>query len=60
MTGEVELVSDGDGVFITGDQHAVRGFLAHVGLAEQAREFDMTDSAVLRGAARMWPRQCPA
>ncbi|MGH2902029.1 MAG: hypothetical protein ACRDK7_00310 [Solirubrobacteraceae bacterium] len=41
MTGEVELVSDGDGVVVAGDRSAVERFLAHVGFLDQVQEFDL-------------------
>lgn len=41
MTGEVELVSDGEGVVVAGDPSAVERFLGHAGLLAQAQEIDL-------------------
>lgn len=41
MTGEIELVSDGDGVVVAGDRSAVERFLDHAGLLMQAEEFSL-------------------
>lgn len=41
MAGEVELVGDGDGVLVAGNPSAVERFLEHVGLLDQAQEFDL-------------------
>jgi hypothetical protein len=42
VTDEVELVSDGEGILVTGHRSAVEGFLHHVGLVDQAQEFDLS------------------
>ncbi len=41
MAGEIELVSDGEGVVVSGDRSAVERFLDHVGLLTQAQEFGL-------------------
>ena len=41
MTGEVELVSDGDGVMVAGNRSAIERFLGHAGLLAEARVFDL-------------------
>lgn len=41
MAGEVELVSDGEGVVVAGDRSAVERFLDQAGLLPQALEFDL-------------------
>lgn len=41
MAGEVELVGDGDGVLVAGNPSAVERFVEHVGLLDQAQEFDL-------------------
>lgn len=52
MTGEIELVSDGDGVVVTGSRSAVERFLGHAGLLTQAQEFGLGKlSSVLRTGA---------
>jgi hypothetical protein len=42
MLGEVELVSDGEGVVVAGDSSAVERFLDQAGLLEQAQQFDLS------------------
>lgn len=42
MAGEIELVSDGDGVVVAGDASAVQRFLEEAGLLLQAQEFDLS------------------
>lgn len=41
MAGEVELVSDGEGVVVAGERSAVERFLDHAGLLAQAQEFSL-------------------
>lgn len=41
MVGEIELVSDGDGLVVTGDRSAVERFLDHAGLLPNATEFGL-------------------
>lgn len=41
MVGEIELVSDGEGVVVAGDRSAVERFLGHAGLLAQAQEFGL-------------------
>lgn len=41
MVGEIELVSDGDGLVVTGDRSAVERFLDHAGLLPNAKEFGL-------------------
>lgn len=41
MTGSVELVSDADGVLVTGERAAVERFLGQAGLLTAAREVDL-------------------
>ncbi|MDO9455257.1 hypothetical protein [Nocardioides sp.] len=49
MAGEVELVSDGEGVVVTGDRSSVERFLEHAGLLDVARSLDLSR---LRNLAR--------
>ncbi|MBK7611204.1 MAG: hypothetical protein IPJ15_08040 [Actinomycetales bacterium] len=42
MDHEVELVSDGDGVVVAGEQSAVTRFLIHLGALDQARNVDLS------------------
>lgn len=52
MSGEIELVSDGEGVVVAGAPSAVEGFLDHAGLLEQAQQFDLGRlSVVLKAGA---------
>jgi hypothetical protein len=52
MVGEIELVSDGEGVVVAGSRSAVERFLGHAGLLEQAKEFGLGKlSSVLRTGA---------
>ena len=52
MVGEIELVSDGDGLVVAGDRSAVERFLNHVGLLSEASEFRLGKlSAVLKAGA---------
>lgn len=52
MAGEIELVSDGEGVVVAGDPSAVERFLDHAGLLEQAQQFDLGRlSTVLKAGA---------
>ena len=37
MSAEIEIVSDGDGALILGDENAIQGFSAPYGLSEWAR-----------------------
>lgn len=41
MVGEIELVSDGEGVVVSGDRSAVERFLDHAGLLTHAQEFGL-------------------
>ena len=41
MAGEIELVSDGEGVVVAGDRSAVERFLDRAGLLSQAQGFDL-------------------
>lgn len=41
MSSEIELVSDGDGVVVTGERTSVERFLEGAGLLERAQEFGM-------------------
>jgi hypothetical protein len=41
MAGEIELVSDGEGIVVAGDRSAVERFLDHAGLLTQAQEFGL-------------------
>lgn len=41
MAGEIELVSDGEGVVVAGDRSAVERFLDHADLLPQARDFGL-------------------
>ncbi len=41
MVGEIELVSDGDGLVVVGDRSAVERFLDHAGLLQNAKEFSL-------------------
>lgn len=52
MVGEIELISDGDGLVVAGDRGAVERFLEGAGLSQHAREFGLDKlSAVLRAGA---------
>jgi hypothetical protein len=52
MGGEIELVSDGEGVVVAGDSSAVERFLDHAGLLEQVQQFDLGRlSTVLKAGA---------
>lgn len=42
MTGEIELVSDGDGLVVTGERSAVERFLEHAGLLSSAGELELS------------------
>lgn len=54
MVGEVELISDGDGVVVTGEQAAVEGFLDHAGLLANVEEFALGRlSTVLKSGAEV-------
>lgn len=54
MVGEVELVSDDDGVVVAGEASAVRRFLDHAGLTSSAKEFGLGKlSTVLRAGAEV-------
>lgn len=41
MNSEIELVSDGEGVIVTGELSAVERFLNYAGLLTKARDFDL-------------------
>ncbi|GAA2183627.1 hypothetical protein GCM10009785_28000 [Brooklawnia cerclae] len=41
MAGEIELISDGEGVVVVGERSVVERFLDHAGLLIQAREFSL-------------------
>jgi hypothetical protein len=41
MVGEIELVSDGEGIVVAGDRSVVERFLDHAGLLTQAQEFGL-------------------
>jgi hypothetical protein len=50
--GEVELVSDGEGVVVAGDSSAVERFLDQAGLLEQPQQFDLSRlNTVLKAGA---------
>jgi hypothetical protein len=52
MSGEIELVSDGDGVVVIGRRSAVERFLDHAGLLPEADEFALGRlSSVLKAGA---------
>lgn len=52
MAGEIDLVSDGDGVVVNGSPSAVERFLRHTGLSAQAQKFGLGKlSSVLRTGA---------
>ena len=52
MSGEVELIGDGDGVVVVGQPSAVERFLDHARLLEHARRFDLSRlSTILRAGA---------
>ena len=54
MVGEIELVSDGDGLVVTGDRSAVERFLDHAGLLPSAKEFGLGKlSTVLRSGGEV-------
>ncbi|MDR5700725.1 hypothetical protein [Agromyces aerolatus] len=42
MTGEVEIVSDGDGAIVAGERSAVERFLEHAGLLSGAQDFSIS------------------
>lgn len=64
MVGEIELVSDGDGLVVTGDRSAVERFLDHAGLLLNAKEFGLGKLSTSEGgvAAGRSPAffSCPA
>jgi hypothetical protein len=52
MAGEIEVISDGDGVVVTGDRDAVDRYLDHAGLLPQAQEVSLGKlSKVLKAGA---------
>jgi hypothetical protein len=52
MVGEIELVSDGEGVVVAGEGSAVARFLDHAGLTWTAKEFGLGKlSTVLKSGA---------
>jgi len=54
MVGEIELVSDGDGLVVAGDRSAVERFLDHAGLLPNAEEFALGRlSTVLKSGAEV-------
>lgn len=54
MAGEIELISDGDGLVITGDRSAVDRFLDEADLLSNAEEFHLSRlSTVLRAGAEV-------
>jgi hypothetical protein len=54
MVGEIELVSDGDGVVVAGEGSAVQRFLAHAGLTPTAKEFGLGKlSTVVKSGAEV-------
>lgn len=54
MAGEIELISDGDGLVVFGDRSAIDRFLDHAGLLSKAEEFRLGKlSHVLRSAAEV-------
>jgi len=61
MVGEIELVSDGDGLVVAGDRSAVERFLDHAGLLPNAEEFALGRlSTVLKSGAEVAKRRPPA
>ena len=54
MDGEVELVSDGNGVVVMGDRSDIEGFLDREGLLSSAKEFSLSRlSSVLSAGAEV-------
>jgi hypothetical protein len=54
MVGEIELVSDCDGLVVIGDRSAVDRFLDHTGLSSNAEEFGLGKlTAVLKSAGEV-------
>jgi hypothetical protein len=51
MDGEIQLISDGDGLAVVGDRAAVERFLVSEGLAYKSRDLPRLGSVLSRGAA---------
>lgn len=51
MAGEIELISDGDGLVVMGDRSAIDRFLDHAGLLSKAEEFRLGKLSTVLGSA---------